>query len=79
VLRFTLDKVSYVTVTVLRRGAVVFSRTARLGRGEHRTGLRPTRAGPLDVRLRAVDLAGNAGAATGRLAVRPAAQDGSSN
>lgn len=72
--RFTLDKVSFVTVTALRRGTVVFSKTARFGRGAHATGLRPAKAGPLDLRLRAVDLAGNAGSAAGRVAVRPAAK-----
>jgi hypothetical protein len=77
--RFTLDKVAFVTVTVLRRGAVVFTKTARLGRGEHATGLRPAKAGPLDVRLRAVDLAGNAATAASRLAVRRAAKSPASD
>jgi hypothetical protein len=72
--RFTLDKVSFVTVTILRRGRVVLARTARLGRGDHAIGLRPAQGGPHVVRLRAVDLAGNAGAAEGTVAVRPAAK-----
>jgi hypothetical protein len=78
-IRFTLDKVAVVTVTVLRDGAVVLSRTARIGRGSHETALKPAKAGPLEVRLRAVDLAGNAAAAAGSLSVRPAAKRHKSN
>jgi len=70
--RFTLSKVSVVTVTITRRATVVIRRTARLGRGDHKIGFRPAQAGPHTVRVRAVDLAGNAAEATGTLAVRPA-------
>ena len=77
--RFTLDKVASVSITVLRDGKVILTRTARLGRGRHVTALRPTKAGPLEVRVRAVDLAGNAAAAAGTLAVRPAAKQHKSN
>jgi hypothetical protein len=73
-LRFTLDKVSFVTVTAVRRGRVVLSRTARLGRGEHKVGLRPAEAGPMVVSVRAVDLAGNAGGAQATVHVRAAAK-----
>jgi hypothetical protein len=72
--RFTLSKVSTVTITAVRRGAVVLQRTARLGRGRHTVGIRPTKAGPLLVRVRAVDLAGNAGAAAATVHVKPAAK-----
>jgi hypothetical protein len=72
--RFTIDKVSTVSVTIVRRGTVVLARTARLGRGAHRVGVRPSQGGPLLVRVRAVDLAGNAGAGTARVSVRPAAR-----
>jgi len=72
--RFTLDKVSTVTITAVRDGAVVLSRTGRLGYGRHKVGVRPAQAGPLLVRVRAVDLAGNAAAAEVRLHVRPAAK-----
>ncbi|HWH93832.1 MAG TPA: D-glucuronyl C5-epimerase family protein [Baekduia sp.] len=72
--RFTLDKVSTVTITAVRRGTVVLSRTARLARGEHKAGLRPSQAGPLLVRIRAVDLAGNAAAAEAIVHVRAAAK-----
>ncbi len=74
--RFTLSKVSAVTITAVRRGAVVLQRTARLGRGRHEVGVRPTKAGPLLVRVRAVDLAGNAGAAEATVHVKPAAKKG---
>jgi hypothetical protein len=73
--RFAVDKISTVTVTVLRRRAVVLTRTARLGRGSHRIGIRPAKAGPLLVRVRAVDLAGNAGAAEAEIPVRAAAHE----
>jgi hypothetical protein len=69
---FTLSKVSVVTLTALRRGRVVWSRTARVARGRHAFALRPSVAGPLALRLRAVDLAGNAAATAGVLRVRPA-------
>jgi hypothetical protein len=71
---FTLSKVSAVTITAVRHGAVVLQRTARLGRGSHEVGVRPTKAGPLLVRVRAVDLAGNAGAAETTIHVKPAAK-----
>jgi hypothetical protein len=69
---FTLSKPSVVTLSATRRGRVVWSRTARVGRGRHAFALRPSVAGPLAVRLRAVDLAGNAAATAGVLHVRPA-------
>jgi hypothetical protein len=72
--RFTLSKVSTVTITAARRGSVVLSRSARLGYGRHAVALRPTKAGPLLVRVGAVDLAGNAGAATVTVHVKPAAK-----
>ncbi len=68
---FTLSKISTVSMTVLRRGKVVHATTVRLGGGSRTLALRPTKAGPLTVRLRAVDLAGNAGAAEGVVRVRP--------
>jgi hypothetical protein len=73
-LRFTLSKVSFVTVTVMRESTVVLQRTARLGYGDHKVGFRPAQAGPHTIRLRAVDLAGNAATAEAPLAVRPAAK-----
>jgi hypothetical protein len=69
-LTFTLSKVSTVTVTLLRGGAVVYTRTARFGYGRHAFAFTPRKRGPLAVRLRAVDLAGNAGAVAGRIEVR---------
>jgi hypothetical protein len=73
---FTLSKVSAVTITAVRRGSIVLQRTARLGRGRHTVDLRPTKAGPLLVRVRAVDLAGNAGATEATVHVKPAAKKG---
>jgi D-glucuronyl C5-epimerase-like protein len=72
--RFTLSKISTVTITAARRGSVILHRSARLGRGHHTVGLRPTKAGPLLVGVRAVDLAGNAGAAQATVHVKPAAK-----
>jgi hypothetical protein len=71
---FTLSKVSTVTITAVRRGSTVLQRTARMGRGRHEVAVRPTKAGPLVVRVRAVDLAGNAGAAEATVDVKPAAK-----
>lgn len=71
---FTLSKVSAVTITAVRRGSTVLQRTARLGRGRHKVDLRPTKAGPLLLRVRAVDLAGNAGATEATVHVKPAAK-----
>jgi hypothetical protein len=71
---FTLSKVSVVTITAVRRGSVVLQHTARLGRGRHKVDLKPTKAGPLLVRVRAVDLAGNAGATEATVHVKPAAK-----
>jgi hypothetical protein len=66
---FTLSKVSTVAATVLRKGVVVWSHTARMGYGRRALSLHPVKAGPLEVRLRAVDLAGNVGTAAGTLHV----------
>ena len=71
-LTFTLNKVSTVSVTLLRRGKPVFSRSARFGYGRHAFAFRPRRRGALAVRLRAVDLAGNAGAVAGSIVVHKA-------
>jgi hypothetical protein len=67
---FTINKVSTVSVTLLRRGKPVFSGSARFGYGRHAFAYRPRRPGALEVRLRAVDLAGNVGAVAGRIVVR---------
>jgi hypothetical protein len=67
---FTVNKVSTVSVTLLRRGTPILSSSARFGRGRHAFAFRPRKRGPLAVRLRAVDLAGNVVAVAGRLVVR---------
>jgi D-glucuronyl C5-epimerase C-terminus len=69
---FTVNKVSTVSVTLVRAGKPVFSQTARFGYGRHAFAFRPRRRGALTVRLRAVDLAGNVGAVAGTIAVRKA-------
>jgi hypothetical protein len=69
--RFTLDKVSTVTVTALRKGQPVFTRTARLARGRHTVKIKPSEAGPLLIRLGAVDLAGNAASKQETMHVTP--------
>jgi hypothetical protein len=69
-LTFTLNKISTVAVTLLRKGKPVFRRSARFGYGRHAFAFRPRKRGGLVVRLRAVDLAGNVGAVAGRIAVR---------
>jgi hypothetical protein len=70
-LRLTLDKVSTVSVTALRRGKVVFASTRRLGRGRHDVRLKPSEPGPLLIRAGAVDLAGNATSTQATLHVTP--------
>jgi D-glucuronyl C5-epimerase C-terminus len=69
-LRFALSKVSTVTLTLLRSGRVVYTRRAQFVRGTGTFGFTPIKRGPLVVRLRAVDAAGNAAAVTGSIAVR---------
>ena len=67
---FTLDKVSSVAFVAKRAGAVIFTRTERLPRGRHAFTLPKLRTGgELELRLRAVDPAGNATAVAGVLAV----------
>jgi hypothetical protein len=70
--RIGLSKVSTVTAVARRKGRVVWTRTERRPRGLHAFGLRPARAGPLHVSVRAVDLAGNAASVGGSVDVRPA-------
>jgi hypothetical protein len=69
-LTFTISKISTVSLTLTRRGKPVLVRSARFGYGRHAFAFRPRRRGPLGVHLRAVDLAGNVGVVTGRIAVR---------
>lgn len=70
--RFTLSKVSSVTLTARRGRAVVFTRTSRLARGRHGVVLPKLRSAKrLGLSLRAVDPAGNVGVASGTLAVSP--------
>lgn len=69
---FTLSKVSTVSVTVSRGGRTLVARRLRLGHGRHAVDFRTAQAGPVVVALRAVDLAGNVGATTTTLHVRPA-------
>jgi hypothetical protein len=69
-LRFTLSKVSTVTVTLTRDGRIAYRATMRLYRGGHALTIVPSKAGGLAVSVRAVDLAGNAAEARGRIAVR---------
>jgi hypothetical protein len=71
-IRFTVDKVSTVTVTALRRGKPVFTTTARRGHGRHDVELKPSQPGPLTIRLGAVDLAGNAASEQTTMHVTPA-------
>jgi D-glucuronyl C5-epimerase C-terminus len=66
----TLSKVSTVSVVLLRRGKPVLARSARFGYGRHAFDFRPRHSGALEVRLRAVDLAGNVGTVAGKIAVR---------
>ena len=69
---FTLDKVSEVSLVATRKGRVVAAETARFARGRHAFAVGPLRAaGPVGLRVRAVDLAGNAGASRGVLRVAP--------
>jgi hypothetical protein len=66
---FTVNKVSTVSLTLLRAGKPALSKTARFGYGRHAFAYRPRKRGALTVRLRAVDLAGNAGAIAGQVVV----------
>jgi hypothetical protein len=74
VLRFGLSKISTVTLTLLRAGRPVYTRSVRLAHGARSFTFTPIKAGPLAFRLRAVDLAGNAAVATGSISVRRASK-----
>lgn len=71
-LRLRLDKVSTVTITILRGDRTISQRSARFGRGTHTFEFRPDHPGTLLVRLRAVDLAGNPAEVEGEVPVLPA-------
>ena len=73
-LRLHLDKMSAVTVKVMRGDATVLSRyLGTIAYGDHSIGYTaPRRAGAYDVQVTARDLAGNAGGGTGTITVRPA-------
>ena len=62
---YTLSKVSTVATLVTQGGRPVAGRTMRLGRGRHELRFTPRAPGAYAVRVRAVDLAGNAAQATG--------------
>jgi hypothetical protein len=72
---FTVSKVSTVTVTLRRRSAVVYRASMRLARGRHSVSVVPRKRGRLAVSVRAVDLAGNAADAAGKLDVRAAPKE----
>jgi hypothetical protein len=60
-IRFTVSKISTVTLTATRKGKVVYSVTRRYAHGRHALKLTPSRPGALTLRATSVDLAGNAG------------------
>jgi hypothetical protein len=69
-LRFRLDKISRVGITVARDGKPVFATSAVVGRGLRAYAWRaPARAGDYEVTVLATDLAGNQDRATGTLQV----------
>ncbi|MEA2254097.1 MAG: hypothetical protein QOG35_142 [Solirubrobacteraceae bacterium] len=66
---FTLNKRSTVTLTLLRAGRPVTTKTGSFGYGRRAIAFRPSRPGALELRLRAVDPAGNAVEVTGSIEV----------
>jgi hypothetical protein len=70
--RFQTSKVATVTVTLTRGRKVAYRTTRRVYRGQHTITIVPSRRGRLAVTVGAVDLAGNAAQATGRIDVRAA-------
>lgn len=60
---FLLDKVSTVTTSITLGGTPVAGRTTRRAKGRHTAVFTPAKAGTYRVRVRVVDLAGNASAA----------------
>ena len=77
-LRFRLSKVARVKIVVSRGDTVVRRETERFFRGKRYVVWTPRSAGTYDVRLEAVDLAGNEGSAEGTIVVRKAS-DGQSS
>ncbi|HET6447950.1 MAG TPA: D-glucuronyl C5-epimerase family protein [Conexibacter sp.] len=77
--RFELSKVSHVGMTIRREqdDKVVLATSASVSRGVHSYGWRvPRSPGTYDVTLSGIDLAGNAGRASGTIEVLPARRDG---
>ena len=72
-LRFSLDKIARVGMSVVRAdGRVVYATSAQVGRGaRYFTWRKPAAAGDYTLRLSATDLAGNRAAAEGPLTVLP--------
>lgn len=69
-LRFTLSKISDVTLRVHSGGQTLFAAQAQLSHGAHAFAwTAPARAGTVSVTIRAVDLAGNAGSGGGSVRV----------
>jgi hypothetical protein len=65
-LRFKLDKISNLTITVSRGGKVAYTRVlGNVSRGSHWIEFRPAHSGAYDVTVAAKDLAGNAASASG--------------
>jgi hypothetical protein len=66
----SLSKMSTVTLSIRRAGSVVWTNTATVAGGDPRLlWITPRRTGSYSVSLRAVDLAGNSGSATGTITV----------
>lgn len=68
-LRFSLSKISKVSLTVRRAGEIVFQRTVTLGHGNRSVKLKAAKTGPVDITLIATDLAGNRAMTTGTATV----------
>ena len=69
-IRFRLNKVSCVIVTVKRGGQTVFDRRVKLFRDERFVQFTPQRAGRYEVTLEVLDLRRNKSTATGTITVR---------
>lgn len=66
---FTLSKISSVTTRVTYRGKLIAGKAVRYGHGRHAVVFTPRKPGSYAISVRAIDLAGNAAAVSGAVAV----------
>jgi hypothetical protein len=69
-IKFSLSKISRVSIDVRRGGATIYTKVITLGYGNRSVKFKPVKSGEAEVTLAATDLMGNKGSSSGTLTIR---------